>query len=118
MTETLTRPATRSDILTFFDKIPGRSIRANVLEIGGKVVGVAGYHIAGGMAVVFSDGTDAIPKQRIWRESLKFMRELKIPAICIASDGSGHFLERLGWKYCGPSNDGDVYTFNPAEGGK
>jgi hypothetical protein len=110
--KTTTEPATQADILAFFDKLPAQSMRAWVLKRNDEVLGVAGFYVSNGVAVVFSDSTDGIPKLRIWRESLKFMRDLKIPAIC-TTQGSGPFLERLGWIYVGPSSDGDVYRFEP-----
>ena len=106
------RPASRSDIEGFFGRMPGPSIRARVLELDGEVVGVAGYYLVGGIAVMFSDTKADIPKLTIWRESKAMMAGMRIPAVCVASDGSGPFLERLGWRHLGPSPDGEVYQWN------
>lgn len=105
------RPATRADIYRFFGKIPGQSLRARVLEVDGEIVGVAGYYLMGNVAVMFSDSKGDIPKMTIWRESKAMMDRIKIPAICIAQEGSGRFLKRLGWTYAGPSPDGEVYEW-------
>tara|TARA_Y100000310_G_scaffold30952_1_gene29368 strand:- start:444 stop:794 length:351 start_codon:yes stop_codon:yes gene_type:complete len=106
------RPATRADIAAFFGKTPDQTVRARVLERDGEIVGVAGYWMAGGMAVMFSDARGDIPKLTIWREAKAMMQSMNIPALCIATEGSEPFLERLGWRYLGPSQDGGVYQWN------
>lgn len=111
-----TRPATQADILGFLKRHPPETIRAKVIAVDGEVVGLAGYYIVDGVAVVFSESNGAIPKQRIWRESLKFMRGLKLRSICSATETSGPFLKRLGWEYMGPSSNGDMYKFDPKGG--
>lgn len=105
------RPATRSDIVKFLGKIPGKSIKARVLEVDGEVAGMAGYYIVNGVAVMFSESNRPLPKMTIWRESKAMMDSIKIPAVCTAEENSGSFLQRLGWEYAGPSPDGDVYTW-------
>ncbi len=82
-------------------------MRAWVLEIEGEIAGIAGYYFTGGTAVVFSEMRRAIPAAVIWRESIEMMRKIKFPAICVAQDGSGRFLERLGWV----TEDGEVYKW-------
>ena len=59
----------------------------------------------GGVAVVFSEMARPIPKVTIWREAVAFMKEIKVPAICV-TDGSDAFLERLGW-----IRDGEEYRW-------
>lgn len=110
-TVTKSRPATREDIERFFGQMPGRSIRARVLEIDGEIAGVAGYYIVNGVAVMFSDSRGDIPAMTVWRESKAMMDSMKIPAVCVAEENSGPFLKRLGWTYEGPSKDGDVYSW-------
>ena len=105
------RPATRADIEGFFGKLPRQSIRARVLEVGGEVVGVAGYYMVNGVAVMFSDKKGDIPKMTIWRESRAMMDKIETPAVCVAEEGAGPFLERLGWQHAGPSSEGEVYTW-------
>lgn len=106
------RPATAKDIERFFGRQSPRSIRAYVAESGGDVVGVAGYYLDGGVAVVFSDVKN-MPKAAIWRMAREFMAQLRIPATCVGSEKSSRFLERLGWQYQGPSPDGEVFFWLP-----
>lgn len=106
-----TRPATAADLLAFFGQASPVSVRAQVMTIDGAVVGVAGYYIANGVAVVFSDAKDGIPKMAIWRAAKAFMADFKLPAICVAEENSGPFLERLGWVHVGPSEAGEVYQW-------
>ena len=111
MTRINSRPATKADIETFFGKAPPFSVRARVLERGGEVVGVAGYYMAGGFAIVFSDIKGKIPSMTIWREAVALLESLKVPAICVAQEGSEKLLERLGWKHASSSENGEVYTW-------
>lgn len=78
----------------------------------GEVIGIAGYYLLLGAVLVFSEAKPGIPKMTIWRESLAFMADLKLPAICVAEETSGRFLERLGWHRATP--DGDVYQWQPS----
>lgn len=82
-----------------------------MLEGGGEVVGIAGYFLGHGHVVVFSDIREGIPKMTIWREARALMSDVKLPAICIAEETSGPFLERLGWQHVGPSDQGEVYKW-------
>lgn len=106
------RLATRADITAFFGKTPSQTVRARVLEVDDQIVGVAGYWLAGGVAVMFSDIRGDIPNLTIWRESKAMMQSMNIPALCIATAGSERFLERLGWHYVGPSSDGGVFQWS------
>ena len=100
------------DIANALGSAPPYSVRAWVLEKNGDVVGIAGYWLAGGRAVVFSDLMQSgMPKVTIWRAAREFMKKLKIPSLCVAQEGSGPFLERLGWDYLGDSPDGEVYQW-------
>lgn len=100
------RDAVAADIQAFYGQNPPQSLRARVLVRGDEVLGIAGYYMENGHAVVFSDSKHGIPKMTIWRESLKFMAELNLPAIC-RCEGSAPFLERLGWQHV----EGDVYQW-------
>ena len=84
-----------------------------MLELDGKLQGIAGYWVVNGTAVVFSDTVpDAeIPRLRIWRESLAFMKQLDMPARCLADETSGRFLARLGWEHLGSSDEGEIYEW-------
>lgn len=105
--KTKTRPATMADFRSFFGRSAPHTIRARVLEIDGEVMGIAGYYLVNGAAFVFSDNKEGIPMIRIWREAKAFMESLNLPAICMADENSGPFLERLGWQ----SVDGEFYKW-------
>ncbi len=106
------RAARRADIEAFFGQSVPVSVRARVMERDGDIVALCGYYIAGGQAAVFSDIKDkALPKLAVWREAVRFMKTIKVPAYCIADDGSAPFLERLGWKWAGDTNEGGLFQW-------
>lgn len=96
-----TRPATSADIKAYFKKSAPHTIRAWALEVDGHVEGIAGYYVAGGNAVVFSDVNEGVKKMTIWRAGLSFVKSLPLPAICEGTEKSKAFLERLGWVQVG-----------------
>lgn len=109
-TDTITtRPATRADILAFYGRLPEGSARVWVLDIGGKVAGVAGYRVVGGCLLAFSDVAEGVPKMTVWRKAHEFMAMLKRTTYCEGSEKSGPFLERLGWQHLGDH----VYRYEP-----
>lgn len=105
------RPATAADVVAFFGKNSPQTVRARVVEVDGVVQGIAGYYIAGGIAIMFSDSKE-LPKVTIWRESKKMMESMKLPAICIGSGDSRSFLERLGWAYVGTTDAGEIFQWH------
>lgn len=86
-------------------------MRARVLEVDGEVVGIGGYWVLNGVAIVFSDVAGDISPIRIWREAVEFMNDLDMPARCVADAGSEKFLKRLGWVHLGSSDDGEVFEW-------
>lgn len=96
MPKTTIRPAREADILAFYERLPGPSIRAWVLEMDGEVVGVSGWY--GVPRVVFSDVREGVPKMTIWRAAKAMMAKMDKPAVCQGSEGSRAMLERLGWQ--------------------
>lgn len=106
---TTIRPATRSDIMAFYGRLPEGSARAWVLDIGGKVSGVAGYRVAGDVLLVFSDVAEGVPKMTIWRKAREFMASLTRLTYCEGSEQSGPFLKRLGWEPIGDN----IYRYDP-----
>ena len=112
LTGTITnRVATARDILAFYGQMPPRSVRATVYEIDGKPVGIVGFYIDVGVRVMFSDIKAGAPKKAIWREAKAIMADLTEPAVCVATEGSERFLERLGWMPVEMSSEGMVYRW-------
>ncbi|MDX1742939.1 MAG: hypothetical protein R3186_05015, partial [Ruegeria sp.] len=106
------RPARRSDLIAICGENSPLTVRAWAMDVNGEPAAVAGFFMAGGRAVVFSDiAKEGIPKLAIWRAAKKFMEKLTCPAACVAKEGSQEFLERLGWVYNGTDETGDVYTW-------
>lgn len=99
--------------MAFYGKPFARTLKAEVFEHNGEVIAVVGYYFLNGWALVFSDIMETAPrlKMRVWREAVRFMGKLTFPALCVADEGSGPFLTRLGWQFVGPSGDGDVYSW-------
>ena len=97
--------------MAFYGRNSGHSVRARVLEQNGDIVGVAGYYVACGLRVVFSDMKPGIPMMTIWRESVAMMKTITPPAICFSDGASGPFLERLGWQHECSTPDGEVYKW-------
>lgn len=94
------------------------SARAWVAELDGEVIGIAGYYLKGGAALVFSDMTDAMRAYpvTIMREAKRVMAEIRVPAVCIASSerkGSARFLRRLGWTFARSTDEGEAYAWQP-----
>lgn len=89
------------------------TIKARVLELNGKLQGIAGYWEVDGETIVFSDvAADAeITPIRIWREAQEFMKQLDRPARCLAGEGSERFLTRLGWEHLGSCDEGEIFEW-------
>lgn len=85
------------------------------MEIDGAVKGIAGFRMDCGGMLVFSDVASDVPKMTIWRKAVEFMKMVRHPVMCVATETSGPFLERLGWVKMAKADDGDVYAFNPNE---
>ena len=111
--ETKIRPATSADVLAYFGEKAPQTIRANVLDVDGEVLGIAGYYLHGGNAVVFSDNKPDIPKLTIWRQAKALMKSLRLPSVCFATETSGPFLKRLGWQFVEETDAGDMYKWQP-----
>ena len=78
------------------------------MEIDDDVVGVAGYWMESGVAVVFSDLRCDVPKTAIWRGAKRFMDILPKRSVCDSTEASRPFLERLGWSLM----YGNVYKYD------
>lgn len=104
------RPARRSDLIEVFGKTAPVTVRAWVLTDGREVYALAGYYVAGGAAIVFSDIVKPLPKLTIWRNA-KWLMSVLPKAALATTTGGGPFLERLGWRRVGPRGDEEVYEW-------
>lgn len=87
------------------------TVRSWTLLVDDRPVGIAGWFVFGGVAHVFSDLTPGAPRQTVWRAAKLFMTQLPGSAICVTK-GSGAFLGRLGWRYLGDCDEGEVYAWH------
>lgn len=109
----VTRWATAEDVRRFRGETR-ETVRARVAIKNGEVAAIAGYFVKGGLAHVFSEIRDNLPKTLIWREALTMMKRIDIPAVCVADrqiEGSCRFLERLGWRHVASVAEGEVYSW-------
>ena len=100
----VSRPATRSDVHSFYGCGAPVTIQARVWERENEILAIAGWFSVAGQRFVFSDLKEGtrVAKKTIWREAKAFMADL--PAcVCACSPGSEKFLLRLGWH---PTEDG------------
>lgn len=91
-----TRPATAVDMSEWFGFPVPMTVRAHVLEGDDGILGLAGWYRNGAHLVVFSEVKLGLPKMTMWRCAKAFMATVPRGAICV-TEGSGPFLERLGW---------------------
>lgn len=102
------RPATQADLIAWYGFAPPMTMRARVWEDETGLLGLAGHHLAEGKIVVFSEMKPDLPELAVWRAAKQFMAGLNLPAVCY-TEGSGRFLERLGWN---KTDDGE-YLWQP-----
>lgn len=105
---------TRRDFLDFFGKLPPQTIRGQVWDRDGELLAFAGYWLINGAAFVYSDIKPDIdvPQITIAREAIKFLADLHHHGVCVAQDENAErFLKFLGWVYEGPSDEGEVYSW-------
>lgn len=93
-----------------------QTVRARVAEKDGRVVAIGGYTLAGTTAFLFSKIVDGGAKDRVAmaREALRFMAEMRFPAVCIADEcipGSRRFLTWLGFVSAGRIPEGEVFAW-------
>jgi hypothetical protein len=112
------RPATRADIDDWYGGEYKRSCRAWVIERGGRPACVAGYSFEDGYVLMFSDIRDPeAPKTAIWRGARLVIDHVKragLPLLALADpeiQGSGRFLERLGFILQQSTEHGDIYQW-------
>lgn len=107
-----TRPATREDLIAFYGKAPGETVRALVAEHEGQVVAVGGVMIERGWACAFSDHKDVGYSPRA---ALRFAREVVGQTIkrqhvhALSHTENERLLAALGFSRVGESEYGKVY---------
>jgi hypothetical protein len=112
------RPATREDMVGFYQKNPQHSCRSWVCVEDEKIVGLFGYYISNGLLMAFCDIRGEHPKLKVWKTALRCLEELKktgLPFIAIPNKElprAGQFLSRLGFMRLNETSDGDVYLWH------
>lgn len=94
------RDATREDFVAFYGVSPPVTMRAIALARGGELVGIGGYYIDNGVAVVFTDSRSDMTK----REALiagnrihKMLKDLKVDVIAKAGPAGDTALRHYGF---------------------
>lgn len=72
----IVRPATRADFQAFYGELPSQTVKAWVAVEDDKPVGIGGYYLLGGMAVVFTDQR-GMSKRDMVRGARALMTKLK-----------------------------------------
>lgn len=114
------RTATAADLDEFYgDERPSASMRAIVVEIDGKVAGVAGISYHGDIMTAFSKMDDSLRKYpvTIMKAARRFTdilnkhgRNVFAISACYEK-GSDRFLERVGFTFVGETSEGRVYQW-------
>jgi hypothetical protein len=114
------RSATSADLDEFYgDDRPSASMRAIVVELDGKVAGVAGLSYHGDQMTAFSVMHDSLKKYpvTIMKAAKRFaaiMNKHGQGALAVASideDGSDRFLKHVGFTFIGVTSDGRIYQW-------
>lgn len=109
----IVRDGKESDLTAFYGRGAPKSGKLRVAEENGEVVALIGYYpYEKGTVFVFSDiKPEATQKVALLRHAVRFLRSLDHVGVCIASDGAGPLLERLGWVYAGDDEERQVYAW-------
>ena len=114
------RTATLEDLNQFYgDARPSASMRAIVVDIDGKIAGVAGLSYHDGQMTAFSKMDDMLRDYpvTIMKAGKRFIRLIEshgrnVMAIASVDEpGSDRFLERLGFTFVGEIEQGRVYQW-------
>lgn len=114
------RAATSADLDEFYgDARPSASMRAIVVELDGKVAGIAGISYHGDMMTAFSKMDDSLRSYpvTIMKAAKRFTgilnkhgRNVFAIAACYEK-GSDRFLKRVGFTFVGETSGGRVYQW-------
>lgn len=111
------RPATADDIARFYDKPPGRSVRAWVAEFDGQVIGLGGLFYGPRSVCLFSEMTPELRRhKRFIVDAAVALVALgkRVNATVIADpriDGSERFLTWLGLVPLMETEHGKVFGY-------
>lgn len=117
--EHLIRPATRADLELFYEGRIPVSMRAHVIEVDGKILGVGGLYFESGYTVAFSHITDELRAHRKWivkgaRYLQRLIEQEPGTVLAIASPRektSEHLLQRLGFEQARQTPNGMLCVF-------
>lgn len=111
------RPATQADFHALYGEAPARTIRAEVAELDGVPVAIAGIAYGGERPLLFSRILPALrPHKRfIVRQARRFAEiARKAHAVAIAdcqSTASARLLQAVGAQKVGESEQGEVFAW-------
>lgn len=117
--EPVIRPATRADLEQFYEGRIPVSMRAHVLDVGGKILGVGGLYFESGYTVAFSHITDELRAHRKWivkgaRYLQRLIEQEPGTVLAVASPKektSEHLLQRLGFEQARQTPNGMLCVF-------
>jgi hypothetical protein len=111
------RPATMGDLVTFYGRLPEKTVRAVAVLKEGEIACVAGVTIERGIVTAFSDVREGVtaPKITVWRVAKKiadYIRSLNLPVMAVSDPRlpcSDKFLESLGFTRVAECEEGVVF---------
>lgn len=116
MTKPEIRPARLSDFLAFYGHPPKNTVKAVVVEVGGRILGFGGVERHPGMYVAFSDITEELQTRKVAlmraaRATIDLVRQCRLPVVTIQAaelPTSHNFLIHLGFV---PTEEPEVYLW-------
>lgn len=116
MTRPKIRPATATDFLAFFGHPPKNTIKAIVVDIDGKVIGMGGIERHRGFYVAFSDISDDLRARKVVlmkaaRAVIDLVKQCPLPVVTIQNTEektSRNFLTHLGFV---PTEEPEVFLW-------
>lgn len=117
--EPVIRPATQADLEQFYEGHIPVSMRAHVLELGGKILGVGGLYFDDGYTVAFSHLKDELRAHKKWiargaRYLQRVIAQEPGTVLALASPRektSEHLLQRLGFEQARQTPNGMLCVF-------
>lgn len=113
--------ATASDVLRFYGERPPQTLRAIIIVQDGEPVGIIGLASENGFGKMFSEYKPFLKGKlrcmmilRAIKLAMSFAERCPMPVVAIAQPDEPHspqLLERLGFEFYQPSDEGDVYLW-------